>query len=181
MPNYRCDQTLGGTWFFTVVAYKRKPIFCYRNIRASLRHAIIRTRIKYPFLVDAWVLLPDHLHCVWTLPVNDSDFSVRWKIIKQYVSRDCRGDFRIQSSLPATKKRRRESTIWQRRFWEHKISAANDFATHLDYLHYNPVKHGYCRSPSDWRFSSIHRYQARGVYAPDWAMTEINPKIDFGE
>jgi len=184
MPNYRRDQTPGATWFFTVVAFQRRPIFCNRKFRNSLKRAILRTQENHPFNVNAWVLLPDHLHCVWTLPDDDSDFSIRWKLIKQYVSRDCQSEFKLQVSLSAAKRKRRESSIWQRRFWEHKIRGEKDYKTHLDYLHFNPVKHGYCDTPSEWRYSSFHRHQAEGIYPMNWAATESsksNTNFQYGE
>ncbi len=184
MPNYRRDQTPGGTWFFTVVAFKRRPIFCQQQFRESLQRSIIRTGEVLPFKINAWVLLPDHLHCVWTLPDNDAEFSMRWKLIKQYVSRECQSYFPGHDDFSVAKKKRRESSIWQRRFWEHRIRSERDFAKHLDYLHFNPVKHGHCNNPADWPYSSFHRYQAKGFYPKDWATTEspkFNQKTKFGE
>jgi putative transposase len=184
MSNYYRDQTKGGTWFFTVVAFERRPIFCLESFRNSLKQSILKTKENHPFKINAWILLPDHLHCVWTLPKNDADFSIRWKLIKQYVTRDCKSSLLKQKRIGAAKKKRRESSIWQRRFWEHKIRSEQDFRTHLDYLHYNPVKHGLCGSPSQWPYSSFHRFQARGVYTEDWATDnppDINQISDFGE
>ena len=184
MPNYRRDRSPGGTWFFTVVAFERRPIFCRKKFRNSLKLSILKTRESHPFEINAWILLPDHLHCVWTLPENDADFSTRWKLIKQYVSRDCQSTFPMQARRSVSKKKRRESSIWQRRFWEHSIVSEKDFENHLNYLHYNPVKHGYCQAPCQWPYSSFHKYQAMGVYPEDWAATEppiLNDKIMFGE
>ena len=184
MPNYHRDRTEGGTWFFTVVAFERRPIFCRERFRNSLNQSILKTRENHPFKINAWVLLPDHLHCVWTLPENDANFSIRWKLIKQYVSRDCQSTFRMQTEISAIKKMRRESSIWQRRFWEHRIQGEKDFENHLNYLHFNPVKHGLCQSPSQWPFSSFHKYQSRGVYSKDWAAMEppvYSEELEFGE
>jgi len=184
MPNYRRDQTPGATWFFTVVAFKRRPIFCHERFRNSLQRSVLKTREDHPFEINAWVLLPDHLHCVWTLPHNDTNFSIRWKLIKQYVSRDCQSYYRLQAGLSVAKKKRRESSLWQRRFWEHRIRSERDFTNHLDYLHFNPVKHGHCHNPADWPFSSIHRYQAKGIYPKDWAATEspnLKQNYNYGE
>jgi len=184
MPNYRRDQTPGATWFFTVVAWERQAIFCKDVFREALRQAIQKTRIRHAFCIDAWVLLPDHLHCVWTLPEDDADFSLRWKLIKQFVIRDCSNQDFAKGKLSSAKKQRRESSIWQRRFWEHKIRDEKDFANHLDYLHYNPVKHEYCKKVSAWPFSSFHHYQAAGIYPENWAESEvpcIDNKYGFGE
>jgi len=184
MSNYRRDQTLGGTWFFTVVAYKRMPIFCEQEFRRSLKRAIQRAREKLPFKIDAWILLPDHLHCVWTLPDGDANFSHRWKMIKQYVSHDCQNHYRNLSNLTEAKIQRRESAIWQRRFWEHKIRDEKDFLNHLNYIHYNPVKHGHCNKPSQWPYSSFQKYQAKGIYPKNWAVTKtpsLKVKAEYGE
>jgi putative transposase len=115
--------------------------------------------------------LPDHLHCVWTLPDDDADFSTRWMIIKRVVSLACGEDYRRADWLSASKLKHRESTIWQRRFWEHQIRDENDFARHLDYIHFNPVKHGYGQRAVDWPHSTFHHYVRDGVYAHDWAVT----------
>ena len=184
MPNYRRDQSPGGTWFFTVVAFERRPIFCRQTFRASLKQSIQRTQKSHPFEINAWILLPDHLHCIWTLPADDANFSTRWKLIKQYVSQGCRGYFQRQTKLSAAKKKRRERSIWQRRFWEHSLQSEKDLANHLDYIHYNPVKHGYCHSPSQWPYSSFHKYLANGAYTNDWATTippNLKQKTEFGE
>jgi len=113
--------------------------------------------------------LPDHLHCIWTLPEDDSDFSSRWSLIKQSVSRFCPELALNATDRRASARRHRESTIWQRRFWEHKIRDAVDFERHLDYIHYNPVRHGHVMYAVDWPYSTIHRYVREGVYPADWA------------
>jgi putative transposase len=183
MSNYRRDQTLGGTWFFTLVAFKRRRFFCREVFRNALRRSILKARKSHPFVIDAWVLLPDHIHCIWTLPEGDANFSLRWKLIKQFVTGDCAADFSNTAEQTVAKKKRRESTIWQRRFWEHSIRDQKDFANHLNYLHFNPVKHGYCLSAADWRYSSFHRYQALGVYPKNWGTVNQNTHDDtnYGE
>jgi putative transposase len=112
--------------------------------------------------------MPDHLHCIWTLPTGDSDYSARWSLIKRSVARFS-ADVTLDPALrnPSHRKRR-ESTIWQRRFWEHLIRDDVDFARHLDYIHYNPVKHGHVTRATDWPYSTIHRYVREGVYPIDW-------------
>ena len=184
MPNYRRDQTPGGTWFFTVVAFQRRPIFCDEQFRKSLRHSIQKTRQKHPFVIHAWVLLPDHLHCIWSLPEDDANFSIRWKLIKQCVSRSCPSLNLIPDRHDAVKNKRRESTIWQRRFWEHRIHTEKDFRHHMDYIHFNSVKHGLSQSPAEWPYSTIHRLIAKGVYTQDWATEpndQSNGNHDYGE
>ena len=116
--------------------------FCAtKRIRATLRQAIKSAQLTQPFTIDAWVLLPDHLHTIWTLPPNDADFGIRWALIKRFVSKH-NAELKRNEWMNASKQKRRESTIWQRRFWEHQIRDEADFEKHADYIHYNPVKHG---------------------------------------
>jgi len=169
MSHYRRATTKGSSYFFTVVAYKRQPILCDEAIRNALRNAIEKVRVDRPFVIDAWVLLPDHLHCVWTLPDGDADFSTRWMKIKRAVSLACGEAYRRPDLISASKLKHRESTLWQRRFWEHQIRDEEDFARHVDYIHFNPVKHGHVQHLGDWPHSTFHRYVRDGVYAQDWA------------
>jgi putative transposase len=168
MSCYRRATAGGSSYFFTVVAYRRQPILCDDAIRNALRAAIARVRIARPFEIDAWVLMPDHLHCIWTLPEGDADFSSRWMKIKRSVSLACGEDYRRADLLSASKLKHRESTIWQRRFWEHQIRDEVDFARHVDYIHFNPVKHGHVQQVADWPYSTFHRYVRDGVYAREW-------------
>ena len=130
----------------------------------QLREAVRRARAARPFRIDAWVVLPDHMHCVWTLPEGDSDYSTRWRDIKR----------RFSKSLPkaeilnASRARRGERGIWQRRFWEHTIINEADYSAHIDYVHLNPVKHGLVTRAIDWPYSSFHRYVAAGMYSENW-------------
>ena len=182
MSRYRRSHAPGATYFFTVVTYRRQAILCDEPIRVALRNAIADVRIKRPFTIDAWVLLPDHMHCIWTLPAGDADYATRWSMIKRLVSMTCGGEYLRPQWQNESKRRHRESTIWQRRYWEHQIRDEEDFARHMDYVHYNPVKHGYCELVIAWPYSSFHRLVARGVYAMDWggAMQEI-AEIQAGE
>ncbi len=168
MSRYRRATVAGSSYFFTVVAYRRQPILCEVAIRNALRTAIETVRVARPFVIDAWVLLPDHLHCVWTLPDGDADFPTRWMKIKRAVSLACGENYRRTDWITASKLKHRESTIWQRRFWEHQIRDENDFARHVDYIHFNPVKHGHAQRAADWPHSTFHRYVRDGVYAHDW-------------
>jgi putative transposase len=168
MSRYCRATAAGSSYFFTVVAYRRQPILCDETIRNALRGAIETVRVARPFVIDAWVLLPDHLHCVWTLPDGDADFSTRWMFIKRAVSLACRADYHRADWVTASKLKHRESTLWQRRFWEHQIRDADDFARHVDYIHFNPVKHGHVQQAEDWPYSTFHRYVRDGVYAQDW-------------
>jgi putative transposase len=168
MTYYRRTRT-GNTFFFTLVAYHRRPILCDPTIRLSLRRAIGDVRKTRPFSVDGWVLMPDHLHCLWTLPPGDVDFSTRWSLIKRSVSRFSPDVALAPDLRNASTRKHRESTIWQRRFWEHLIRNDVDFERHLDYIHYNPVRHGYVTRAVDWPYSTIHRYVRDGIYPVDWA------------
>lgn len=182
MPGYRRDNTPGGTWFFTVATYQRKPVLTHDLVREALRNAIKQARRTQPFRIDAWVLLPDHLHCVWTLPQGDSGFSVRWSIIKRRTSQALAGYPDLRSPPGASRTRRQESTLWQRRFWEHRIRDSADMRHHIDYIHWNPVKHGLAACASDWPWSSFHRYVHEGVLTPDWGGDYSPPESKgFGE
>jgi putative transposase len=169
MSRYRRSR-FGTAFFFTLVAYDRRPILCDRAIRTALRRAILDVQAKRPFRVDAWVLLPDHLHCIWTLPDADSDFSMRWNLIKRSVSVTCREQYRQVNLLTPSGRHRQESTIWQRRFWEHRIVDDEDFARHVDYVHFNPVKHGLVSTAGHWPYSTYHRFVASGTYPADWGV-----------
>jgi putative transposase len=177
MPNYRRFHRPGATWFFTVVSHRRQQLFCQSQVRKSLRASIQKCRIRHPFEILAWVLLPDHMHCIWQLPERDSNYSQRWKLIKQRVTRDLRTSPLAAPSL--------EGAVWQKRFWEHCIRDDKDFERHLDYVHFNPVKHGYSLAPSGWPYSTFHRYQREGIYSVDWACDPEQVKLtgthEFGE
>jgi putative transposase len=170
MSDYRRALVAGGTYFFTVVTYGRRPWLCRDGAVAALRDAVRTVRRQRPFAIDAWVLLPDHMHCIWTLPENDADYAGRWRRVKEHVTRAAR--MPLSSVTHPSRRRRRERSIWQRRFWEHLIRDIADLAAHLDYIHYNPVKHGLCTAPADWAYSTFHRYVRAGVYATDWGARE---------
>ena len=151
MPDYRRNRVPGGTYFFTLVTARRQPVLCHREVRAALRGAIERVRADRPFCIEAWVLLPDHLHCIWTLPDGDSDYSGRWRLIKLCMCRALA-----------------QPRFWQRRFWEHTVRDGADLKAHLDYIHYNPVRHGLCASPGAWPYSTFHRFVRAGMYPAGW-------------
>src|SRR5579875_3195635 len=175
MPEYRRNRVEGGTYFFTVNLCNRRSDLLVTRID-ELRAAVRETRTLRPFHIDAWVVLPDHMHCLWTLPVGDTDFPLRWRMIKARFSR----------SVPAEEERRashvrkREAGLWQRRYWEHTIRDDRDYAAHMDYVHFNPVKHGLAAHPADWPFSSFGRCVALGVYPADW-MGDGSALRDAGE
>ena len=182
MSHYRRANITGGTYFFTVVSYRRQKMLCDEPIRNALREGIEKTRQTYPFDIDAWVLLPDHLHCIWTLPEGDSDFSTRWGKVKRHVSLACGADYKRLEWISDSKKKHRESTLWQRRYWEHKIRDQDDFNRHLDYIHFNPVKHGLCDNAIQWPYSSLHRYVNEGRYPLNWAGDDMaDGGLGYGE
>ena len=127
--------------------------------------------------IDAWVLLPDHLHCIWTLPPDDADFSMRWGMIKRQVSVMCGAVYKHHEWISASKRQHRESIFWQRRYWEHQIRDETDFMRHVDYVHYNPVKHGFCQQVVEWPHSTFHRYVAQGIYSVNWRGVEGGPEV----
>lgn len=172
MPEYRRARIAGGTYFFTVNTLHRLPVLVNDDVRVALRRGIEKTRETRPFIIDAWVLLPDHLHCVWTLPAGDADFAVRWAIIKRQVGRTCAARYVDQGAFNASRARRKESGLWQRRYWEHLIRDEDDYRRHVDYIHWNPVKHGYVKKASDWPYSTFYRYVKAGVYELEWEMSD---------
>jgi putative transposase len=169
MSDYRRAFAPGGCYFFTVVTHRRRPLFADDARVGLLREAFAWTRARRPFTIDAIVVLPDHLHCLWTLPADDADFSGRWRAIKQYVSK----------RIPAPVSARGEKPVWQRRFWEHLIRDAEDWRRHCDYIHFNPVRHGLVDAPGLWPYSSFATAVAKGWYTPDWGRTEPDSLRDM--
>ena len=166
MSNYRRARE-GRTYFFTVVTYNRLPFLCSEENRSNLRQVIDDVRRLKPFVIDAWVLLPNHIHCVWTLPEGDLDYSKRWGLIKaRFTKKAEQARPVIQSS---SRVKHREGFTWQRAFWEHQIRDEKDFEAHCNYIHYNPVKHGCVSAPRDWPYSSFQKLVNEGVYSEDWA------------
>ena len=171
MPTYTRAFVPGGTFFFTVVTNFRRPILVTPASRHFLRTAIEETRARYPFTSRAFVLLPDHLHCIWTLPDGDADFSVRWRLIKSRFSILYRNGGGAETGRSRSRQGQRERGIWQRRFWEHTVRDERDYEAFCDYIHYNPVKHDLVKCPHDWPFTSFHRAVRLGRYPMDWACT----------
>jgi putative transposase len=168
MTDYRRFHMPSASWFFTVnLAERRNNHLLVENIDA-LRMAFRYVSQRRPFHIDAVVIMPDHLHCIWTLPAGDADFSTRWNLLKGRFSREIRPGERVSDS----RSKRRERGIWQRRFWAHLITDQEDFNRHVDYIHCNPVKHGLVKRVVDWPHSSFHRFAAQGVYPLSWACLE---------
>jgi putative transposase len=170
----------GLTLFFTVVTYQRQPLFENETARRCLGEVFRITRNKYPFIQQAVCLLPDHIHCIWTLPENDDNYSLRWASIKANFTRLYK-DKQDDISLNTSRKKRREKGFWQRRFWDHVIRNEEDLSRHVDYIHYNPVKHGLVNSPSEWKWSSFPNYVERGIYDPDWNPYLKEDSLEYGE
>lgn len=176
MTSYRRNFVAGGTYFFTVNLTDRRLALLTENIEC-LRAAFRYTRHRYPFMIDAIVVLPDHLHTIWTLPEGDSDFAVRWNLIKGSFSRGLpRGE-----PVSDSRSRKGERGIWQRRYWEHTIRDEDDFVRHVDYIHFNPVKHSHAEQPAEWPYSSFHRMVRLGFYPASWGNHPGGEERDFGE
>jgi putative transposase len=177
---YRRAQTLGGTYFFTVVTFRRRKFLCEPDNVELLRTAFRTVKSAHPFTIDAFVLLPEHLHCIWTLPPGDKNYPIRWNAIKNYFTRHCLAGYKSPQTL--SQRRKRAQTVWQPRYWEHQIRDDLDFEKHCDYIHWNPVKHGLTSHPGDWPYSSFHNFVRRGIYPSDWTMITEAVKGDvYGE
>jgi putative transposase len=175
MPNYRRAFVPGGCWFFTANLLDRRSRLLTDEIDV-LRDATRRTRARYPFDIDAVVVLPDHIHAVWTLPPGDADFSTRWRLIKSHFARSIPKNERAS----AVRRARGERGIWQRRFWEHLIRDERDYSRHIEYCYINPMKHGLVGRVRDWPHSSFHRDVQAGLFPADWA-GDLDEPGEFGE
>ena len=166
---------LAALYFFTVNLLDRQSDLLVRHIE-TLREVVRERRARAPFHIDAWVVLPEHMHCMWTLPPGDTDFSARWQAIKTGFSK------RLPPGEPRSASRigKGERGIWQRRFWEHTIRDDRDYGIHLDYIHFNPVKHGLVTDVGDWPYSSFHRCVAMGFYPAGWVGAAVE-EFDAGE
>jgi len=175
MREYRRLRVRGGCYFFTEALANRHSSLLVDHI-ALLRASVARVRLLLPFEIDAWVVLPEHLHAIWTLPEGDDEYQRRWTAIKTLFSRG------ISKGEPISRSRqiRGERGIWQRRYWEHVIRDEQDYAAHVDYVHFNPVKHGLVGHVADWPYSTCNRSVARGLYPPDWAYPD-DDAIQCGE
>jgi putative transposase len=179
MRRYIRADTPGATYFFTLTLQDRHARFLVTHIE-DLRAALSRVKQGRPFRIDAMVVLPDHLHALWALAPDDADFSTRWMLVKQGFTKRLHASGALDASGAARRGRRGELGLWQRRFWEHQIRDARDFANHVDYIHFNPVKHGLAQKAGDWPHSSFHRAVRQGVLGPDWGMAAA-PVGRFGE
>jgi putative transposase len=166
MP-YRRSFAPGGAFFFTVVTFRRRPYLAEQPAVDLLRQALRTVMQRHPFKIEAAVILPDHLHMIWRLPEGDSDYPTRWRLVKSYFSH--RWEDQQDGLSTASRQSKSECAVWQRRYWEHFIRDDADLERHVEYIHYNPVKHGLAKSPGEWQYSSFRWYVKAGLYAWDWA------------
>jgi putative transposase len=182
MPEYQRIFIDGGTYFFTVVTYERRPLFENQIARDLYFSSISHIQYKHPFEQIAYCILPDHIHCIWALPINDHDYSIRWKLVKCKFSRLYQYQFGPLISANESRNKRGEVGLWQRRFWEHTIRDDADLYNHSDYIHYNPVKHGLVEDVVNWKWSSYHQYESDGYYPdPYQIFSKLDGKKDYGE
>ena len=165
MPNYHRAWQPGGTYFFTVNLHQRDGNDLLLRHIALLRQVVREVRHRFPFVIHAWVVLPEHLHCILELPEGEWDFAVRWRLIKMHFSKG----IPAHEPLNASRMKRGERGVWQRRYWEHWIRDEDDYRAHMDYVHINPLKHGLVARVGDWPYSTFHRLVEEGVYPADWA------------
>ena len=168
--NYRRALAPGGTYFFTLVTWQRRPLLQSAEHVSLLRESMRHIGRKRPFEIQAAVILPDHLHCIMRLPADDSDFSGRWREIKK----------RFSKQVDARTNKRGERLVWQRRFFEHMIRDERDWQAHFDYIHYNPVKHGLARCAKDWPWSSFQRAVRLGCYPENWGCEPVDIELGDG-
>lgn len=181
MADYRRNYVPGGTYFFTVVTAGRRCIFSSALGRECLRYAISDIQTTFPFTAFATVLLPDHLHSVWILPPGDDRYSTRWRRIKEEFTRTYLERGGSEYPLSASRKKKGERGIWQRRFWEHTIRDEDDLKRCVDYMHWNPCKHNLVPHPRDWPWSTFHRFVEQGEYDINWGSTNPCPDYDTPE
>jgi len=175
MVRYPPDFTPGATYFFTATLHDRRATTLVDHIDLLIE-AIAATRERRPFRCLALVVLPDHLHAIWRLPEGDADYPGRWRSIKSgFVRR-----LRKAGSAPSSDVQR-PARIWQSRYWEHRIRDGRDLEAHVDYVHYNPVKHGHASAPEAWPHSTVHAWIRAGRLSPGWGTTPVEPAGQFGE
>lgn len=175
MVHYRRNLQPGGSYFLTVTLHDRRTRLLVDAIK-HFRTAVALEKSRHPFRIDAIVVLPDHWHAIITLPVDDSDYPGRIRRIKAGFTRRLQADgFSIPRTVAG------ETLLWQRRYWEHTIRDSEDFRRHVDYIHYNPVKHGHASTPIEWPYSSMHRYIERGWLSRDWGSSHVDGSGRFGE
>jgi putative transposase len=181
MPDYRRWYVPGGTYFFTVVTANRRPILCDQSARRCLHDAIETVRKRRPIGLAAIVLLPDHIHTIWTLPTGDAAYPMRWKRVKEEFTAVYLANGGVETPRSPSQLRQGERGVWQRRYWEHLVRDEDDLKRCVDYVHWNPKKHGHVTNVRDWQWSSFHRYVGLGEYADDWGAEDPTPGYDDPE
>ena len=171
---YRRAFVPGGTFFFTVVTFNRRETFTDLAAIRILGSVLRRSILRWPVTVHAIVVLPDHWHTIWSLPSGDTEYPKRLGWIKKEFTKHWLSIGGVEEQVSAGKQRQRRRGVWQPRYWEHTIEDEEDFQNHFDYIHWNPVKHGYVSCPRDWPHSSFHRWVKRGVYPEHWGCYTIN-------
>jgi putative transposase len=175
---YRRSQIEGATYFFTVVTHQRRELFAEPATVTLLQRAIADVRARRPFVIEAEVVLPNHIHALWTLPEADNDYPTRWRLIKEAFTRG----YAQSRALPepnASRRTKGEQAVWQRRYWEHLIRDDEDFGRHVEYIHYNPVRHGLAAAPCLWAHSTFPEWVAKGLYDANWG-ADVAPDIRPG-
>jgi putative transposase len=175
MSDYRRWFVAGGSYFFTVVTHHRAALFDSPSAQHILGEKLRACQQKWPFEINAIVLLPEHLHTIWTLPTGDDNYPRRWAWIKKEFTKAWIGAGGAEQAVSQARRERGDRGIWQFRYWEHTLRDEHDFDRHFDYIHYNPVRHGHRSCPSDWPASSIHRWTKAGVYEPEWGCARHGP------
>ena len=163
MATFRRSLTPGGTYFFTGNTLRRQRRLTDPQIYAALKMAIRRVKKSHPFDIEAFVLLPDHLHCIWRLPAGDMNYAMREldKAAGRPSGTRSFGGGRYGFT------RETAGTRWQRRFWEHQIRGDDDFMRHVAYIHFNPVRHGYVQRVNDWPYFGFHAHVRQGLCSID--------------
>lgn len=175
MPDYRRSFIPGGTYFFTVKTELNAPVFGELAAVRVLGTVMREAKRRWPFRIDAIVVLPDHLHAIWSLPAGDVGYSTRWAWIKKEFTKRYLASGGQEQATSGSRRKNRRRGVWQRRFWEHTIEEERDYEAHFDYVHWNPVKHGYVTCPVDWPHSSFHRWVRAGVYPRNWGCGDREP------
>ncbi|MFC1748622.1 transposase [Pseudomonadota bacterium] len=176
MVRYRRSQTLGASYFFTVNLHDRSQRYLTDHIN-HLRHAISTVHKQHPFEIIAIVVLPEHLHTIFKLPEGDHHYPKRWQAIKSRFTRAL-----VKEGAPLRKNLKGEYNLWQRRYWEHQIRDEEGMQRHIDYIHYNPIKHGHVSQVKNWPHSSFHRYVQKEVLNENWGgQVFIDDDINYGE
>ena len=170
----------GAMYFFTIVTGGRTSILASELGRQCLRSALVEAKSRWPFTITAMVLLPDHLHAIWSLPRGDAEYPRRWALVKRSFTVHWLTGGGLETPVSGSMRKGRRRGVWQRRYWEHLLEDETDLERHCDYIHYNPVKHALVRCPREWPYSSFHRFERSGDYAPDWGCGSL-PSPDFSD